>query len=92
VVVGTDQSFSAVLMAMNSRFLMTESDTSSSTKTSFDLLDDFFLPIQWRGSKVDDKKFDGSSDGSGGTLKARVQQRQMLKGKDRVRKKKKKGP
>jgi hypothetical protein len=38
-------------MAMNSYFLMTESDTSLSTKTSFDLLDDFFLPIQWRGSE-----------------------------------------
>jgi hypothetical protein len=31
---------------------MIESDASSSTKTSFDLLDEFFLPIQWRGSEV----------------------------------------
>jgi hypothetical protein len=34
---------------------MTESDVSSSTKTSYDLLDDFFLPIQWKGSKVGSK-------------------------------------
>jgi hypothetical protein len=34
---------------------MTESDAFSSTKTSFDLLDDFFLPIQWRGSEVGGK-------------------------------------
>jgi hypothetical protein len=31
---------------MNSWFLMIESDASSSTKTPFDLLDDFFLPMQ----------------------------------------------
>jgi hypothetical protein len=30
---------------------MIKSDDSSSTKTSFDLLDDFFLPIQWQGSE-----------------------------------------
>jgi hypothetical protein len=40
---------------MNSQFSMAESDASSSTKTSFDLLDDFFLPIQWKGSKVGGK-------------------------------------
>jgi hypothetical protein len=34
---------------------MTKSDASSSTKTSFNLLDDFFLPIQWKGSKVGGK-------------------------------------
>jgi hypothetical protein len=34
---------------------MTESDASLSTKTSFNLLDDFFLPIQWKGSKFDGK-------------------------------------
>jgi hypothetical protein len=33
---------------------MTKSDASSSTKTSFDLLDDF-LPIQWQGSEVGGK-------------------------------------
>jgi hypothetical protein len=42
-------------MVMNSQFSMTESDASLSTKTSFDLLDDFFLPIQWRGSEIGDK-------------------------------------
>jgi hypothetical protein len=50
VVVGTSQSFFAALIAMNSQFSMTESDASLSTKT-FNLLDDFFLPIQWKGSK-----------------------------------------
>jgi hypothetical protein len=35
---------------------MTESDASSSTKTSFDLLDDFFLLIQWQGSRVGGKR------------------------------------
>jgi hypothetical protein len=34
---------------------MIESDASSSTKTSFDLLDDFFLPIQWQESEVGGK-------------------------------------
>jgi hypothetical protein len=73
--------------------LITESDASSSTKTSFDLLDDFFLPIQWRGSKVGNTKFDRNSDGGGETLEVRVSKGQTLKGKDRVRKKKKKeGP
>jgi hypothetical protein len=41
-------------MVTNSRFSMTKSDAFSSTKTSFDLLDDF-LPIQWRGSEVGGK-------------------------------------
>jgi hypothetical protein len=50
---------------------MTESDASSSTKTSFELLDDFFLPIQWRGCEADGKKFDDGGDGGGGTLEAR---------------------
>jgi hypothetical protein len=34
---------------------MIKSDASSSTKTSFDLLNNFFLPIQWRGSEVTEK-------------------------------------
>jgi hypothetical protein len=42
-------------MATNSQFSMTKSDASSSNKTSFDLLDDFFFPIQWQGSEVDGK-------------------------------------
>jgi hypothetical protein len=80
-------------MAMNSRFSMTESDTSSSTKTSFDLLDDFFFPIQRRGSEVDDKKFDGDSDGGSGSLKARVQQRPNAKGQRQGKKEEeKRGP
>jgi hypothetical protein len=55
VLVGTGQSFSTALIVINSQFSMTESDASSSTKTSFDLLDDFFLPIQWKGSKIGGK-------------------------------------
>jgi hypothetical protein len=58
-------------MAKNSRFSMTESDASSSTNTSSDLLDDFFLAIQWRESKVGGKKFNDGGGGDGGTLEAR---------------------
>jgi hypothetical protein len=56
MVVGTGQSFSAALMAMNSWVSINESDASSSTKISFDLLDDFFLPIQWQRSRVCGKR------------------------------------
>jgi hypothetical protein len=49
---------------------MIKSDASSSTKTSFDLLDDFFLSIQWRGSKLD-----GGDNGGNGALDIRVLQR-----------------
>jgi hypothetical protein len=77
-------------MAMNSRFSMTDIDTSLSTKTSFDLLDDFFLPIQWRG-------FENGGKSSTVAVLAAVElwglgfsKGQMLEGKDRVRKKKEK--
>jgi hypothetical protein len=66
---------------------MTKSDASSSTKTSFDLLNDFFLPIQWRGSEVGGKSSTTVELWRLGFSKGR-----MLKGKDKVRKKKKEGP
>jgi hypothetical protein len=56
VVVETGQSFFVALMATNSWFSINESDASSSTKIFFDLLDDFFLPIQWQQSRVCGKR------------------------------------
>jgi hypothetical protein len=63
---------------MNSWFSMTESDASSSTKTSFNLLDDFFLPIQWLGSMNNGKSstvVSGGDSSGGGALETRVSQR-----------------
>jgi hypothetical protein len=50
MVLGAGQTFSTAFMAMNYRFSITLSTSSSSTKTSFDLLDEpFFFPIHnWR--------------------------------------------
>jgi hypothetical protein len=92
MVVGTGQSFSTALIAMNSQFSMTESDASSSTKTSFDLLDDFFLPIQWKGYKVSGKSSTAAATAVVELWRLGFCKGGMLKGKDRVRKKKEEGP
>jgi hypothetical protein len=79
-------------MEMNSYFLMTESDTSLSTKTSFDLLDDFFLPIQWQWSEDGGKSLTVAVMAAVELSGLGFSKGWMLEGKDRVRKKKEKDP
>jgi hypothetical protein len=66
---------------------MIESDASSSSK-SFDLFDDFFLPIQWRRSEVSGKSSTVAVTVAVELWRLGFSKGQMLKGKDRVRKKK----
>jgi hypothetical protein len=89
MVVGTGQSFSAALMVMNSWFSINESDASSSTKISFDLLDDF-LPIQWQRSRVCGKRSVAATRTVVELWKLGFFAKdERVKGKDRVRNKKK---
>jgi hypothetical protein len=69
---------------------MIKSDASSSTKTSFNLHDDFFLPIQWRGSEVGNKSSTTAATMAVELKRLGFSKGQMLKSNERVRKKKKK--
>jgi hypothetical protein len=69
---------------------MIKSDASLSTKTSFNLNDDFFLPIQWRGSEVDNKSSTTAATTAVELKRLGFSKGRMLKSNERVRKKKKK--
>jgi hypothetical protein len=74
--VGAGQIFYAALIAMNSWFSITKSDTSLSTKTTLDLLDDFFLPMQKQNTKNKRRRCsEDGGNGGGSALGARVSQR-----------------
>jgi hypothetical protein len=63
-------------MAMNSWFSITESDTTPSTKTTLDLLDDFFLLMHKQSTKNRRRqRSDNGDNGGGSALGARVSQR-----------------
>jgi hypothetical protein len=56
------------------------------------LLDDFFLPIQWKGYKVSGKSSTAAATAVVELWRLGFCKGGMLKGKDRVRKKKEEGP